>query len=122
MKDAMKDALMRRRGKGLDITIILGGKPGMDIGSEGAEDRKDSDLAPSIKKEAEQPELEEGMPPDADPIAEDQAEEAGAVDGDPALEKELMSHGEHQDPDLLARKPRTLGERMRQMAMMKHKK
>ena len=88
--DPMKKALQMRRGQGLDIKILVG---------EPEEDKK-TDLAPTpeMQKEA----VAEGeMPMDE-------------------MHEQMMGEMDDADKmDMMNRKPRSLGERARQMAMMK---
>lgn len=98
--DPMKDALLRRRGKGIDLTIMIG-EP-----QAGDEDKK-SDLAPP----GESPEQDDESLVKTDQEGMDQEE----AEGYPMLEP----MDEMQKEDLMKRKPRSLGERAKQFAMMK---
>jgi hypothetical protein len=59
--EALKEAIMRRRGKGLDLNIFLGGPEGM-MGEQEDESEKLQDLAPEVKDGgiAEDEMMEEG--------------------------------------------------------------
>lgn len=79
----MKNALMRRRGKGIDIQILLGGND--PEAKEGMEE-KTMGLAPELKEKS--PELE-------DKIAEMEGDEM-AEEG---MEREVASEEEHEDEE-----------------------
>lgn len=113
----MKQALDMRRGKGIDLTIILGSDKPMD------EENKNTDMAPENKAQK----MEE-MP--QDPEAEIMSEE-GLPEGDPAIAQvesdedpysDMIDIPEAEKMDLMGRKPRSLQERAMQNHMMKSKK
>ena len=87
--DMMADALKRRRGKGMELQILLDGEPVMQ-GT--AEMQKDTEMAPPPAAEAEELGGDMGEPMEAQPAA---APEEGAME---------------------EQKPRSLGERARMMA------
>jgi len=99
--DPMTDALKRRRGKGLDISILING-------DEVNMDDKKTDLAPKGE-----------MPPEGEPAPEEMPPE-----GEDAEMMEAMGGpmDEEQMAGMTAGKPRSLGERAKFEAMKKMKK
>lgn len=95
-KGMLMDALKKRRGKDLGVTIILG-SPEIEM-----EDKKEemSDLAPEMKEEA----MEEEVVADQMPEEEDLAG--------------LAEMSQYDKEEMMQRKPRSLGERAKKMAMM----
>lgn len=82
--EALKEAVRRRRGKGLDLTILLGGAPQEGGELDEGEDEKLLDLAPDVKDTSLADENEE--------LAE--GEEHGDAEQDKALiAKMLDEHG-----------------------------
>lgn len=106
-QDSMKDAIARRRGKGIDITIAVGPH----------DESKDphTDLAPEGHMEPAGPEHPMAAGPQGMPMEHPDAA------ADEAMMKEMASHmgGAEELPE--GHKPRSLGERAR-MAFAKGKK
>lgn len=111
--DQMKEALTRRRGKGMDLQILLNGEPVLDGTAEINPDQ--SDLAPT-------PDDKGGPMASPDDEAPEMMGAPDQADGDqpPMNPLEGMSAPDRQD--LAARKPRSLGDRMRQEQMSLQKK
>ena len=110
----MKKVLQSRRGRGLDISVILGSP----------EDDKHTDLAPKPDHPLaiDQAAGVRGAEDPTSPIHEDlEKEHIEALeklhDGD--LMDGMSDHDKH---DMSGREPRSLGERARQMMMMKMSK
>lgn len=106
----MKDALARRRGKGLDIHILVGG-------GDPKQEEKQSDLAPENKAEmmeemSESPDHQmaekEGMDEAMDAIAQEKQNE------DEFMHPDLEAMSEMDKTTLMGRKPRSLHERAMQ--------
>jgi hypothetical protein len=95
----MKDALMKRRGKGIDITILLGGKPSDE------EDRKTTDLAPK------------GEPLEVEEIQD--GEDHGDKDEDKLMFEQMMADEQGKDALPEDYKPKSLGERAMMAAKLK---
>lgn len=109
--DPMKDALAKRRGKGLDLTILLGGEP---IMTGQAKMNDDSDMAPP-PAEGEESAMEEAQETPAEEDAEDNDLESA--------DKSLISGmSDYDKTSLQARKPKSLGEHARMGAMNRLKK
>jgi hypothetical protein len=97
--DMMKEALKRKRAKGLDIAIVLGGHPGSDTaateGGVGATDEQPD-------KEDEDKSEDLGLAPDVEDadthLGEDEAGPRGAVLGDKlATDEELGDTSDHPE-------------------------
>lgn len=98
--DVMKDALMKRRGQGLDINILV--KPAADEGK--------TDLAPPGP--GEKPGMMAESPED-----EQKEMDMGEVD------QEMMDPmQQHEIDDLQSRKPRSIGDRAKLAAMSRMSK
>ncbi len=115
MHDPMKEALNRRRGKGVDMTILLSGLPeGVQVNSAEIKNADDptSDLAPKgddmAEESQESPEVEQ----------HEQAEpEAGEENHGEAMDQEMTKDiSDFDKNDLMNRKPRSLGDRVKQAA------
>lgn len=107
--DAMLEALKRKRGKGLDLTIILG--------DEAQEEQKDSDLAPKGEEISSEGEMEA-----VEQVAGEQAPEQTEEEKLEAEMLEELAQGESLDPEeVQGRKPKSLSERARMAMAMKKK-
>jgi hypothetical protein len=115
--DSMKEALMKRRGKGMELTVLLDGKPVMQ-GT--AEMEKNTDLAPPPEGMDEGKGMEAPAPDMQDPQDQEEAQESPAMKDD-----ELMTEGMSEQDALDMRdreKPRSLGERAKMAAFGRMKK
>lgn len=130
--DPMKEALMRKKAKGLDLTIILKqpegeGKKGGDLAPEnpefegeklGAEKAQEEEAAEDMNLEGEPEELA-GLGAE-----EGDDEEAKGADME-ALKEAMMAKVSSADEEAMMsgeRKPKSLGERARMALMSKFKK
>lgn len=127
---ALKEALMKKRQKGLDLTIIIGSghepKEGLlpmkpehalpsHLPSGPADEEQDREL---IQDELAKAESLKDKHPVQDEMGE--AQDEHELD-DASMKKDLLdSMSEHEKMDLQHRKPRSLSERVRQAAL--HKK
>ncbi len=111
--DPMKEALNRRRGKGVDVTILLNGLPeGVEVGNAEVQnaDDQNSDLAPKGEQDSELPEHGEGTQPEE--------QEVDASAGDDEMGESITSGmSDFDKEDLQNRKPRSLGDRVKLAAM-----
>lgn len=108
----MKEALMKRRGKGLDINILVGvAKP---------EDNQRSDLAPPGKMPPKQAQPNMGPPLLGEGPMEGSPEEEKMDMGQ--MDQEMMKGVNPRDVQEPGVKPRSLGDRARQEAMYRMKK
>lgn len=125
----MMEALNKRRGKGLDITIAV--TPDKDKAS------KDSATPSSVEEEKpEMPEMDTGFgelekllaTPEAREKAKEilsmhEAKEPVAEEGDENLDEELASSmSDYDKQDLEERNPRSLGERARKSSLERMRK
>jgi hypothetical protein len=112
--DAMKEALEKRKGKGLDLTIIVG-QPKEDENRD-----KMADLAPEVKP-GDADSL--GSMPDKPEMIDEKEESEGHpdVEQDKALFEELIKNHELKEGEEYPDKPRSLGERARMMFAKKMK-
>lgn len=94
MNDAIMEALNRKKGKGMEIKIIVEGPEGQEMKAEGAND-KSSDLAPDGGE----------MPQEDNPM---EAEMEGALMG---------GMSDYDKENLMQRDPRSLAEAARKAAM-----
>lgn len=112
--DSMKDALMKRRGKGMELTVLLDGKPVMQ-GT--AEMDKNTDLAPPPDGAEQDPQA--GM--NAPQIDDSNGPDDPADMGDDQMMTQGMS--DQDQLDMQGReKPRSLGERAKMAAFGRMKK
>lgn len=110
--DPMKQALMKRKAHGLDITIVLGGMPEKGM-MPGGQESKESDLAPSPESDkAEMSQETDEIPAEAKP-EDEKSDDEGFAD------EMLGSMSEFDKADLMKRSPRSLGERAKQVALQK---
>lgn len=114
--DAMKEALKRRKGRGIDITLILGGEGEPEMGPEALMGKEKSDEEEELRETGLAPEVEDQMEtePEVETEVEANMEEEGS---DPILEK--MS--EYEKQSLMEQEPKTLAERMKRDLLMKKK-
>jgi hypothetical protein len=135
-QDPMKEALNRKRGKGIDLTIAVGSPQGEPDGDD------KSDLAPKTKTDpSADPEAEEGDAPHEDKLIqlmEQLKEQPEMVDmfqkmlneqqnPDPSQDQVMQESVEesmtpNDQQDLKDRKPRSLGDRVKQAALSRMKK
>lgn len=118
---ALQDVIKSRRGKGLDITILLGGHNEPDLDDEM---KKDSDLAPSLKEESPGIGEDKDLPvADEETITDDDRDNDSSInsmngddfeDGISDYEKQQLMSPDH--------KPRSLGDRARQAFLMSKNK
>lgn len=112
-KDLMSEALAKRRGRGLDLTIIMGGGNPNEVGSE----KKDTGLAPDVKDKMiahEEKELElmkqDKLPQE---ILEEEKEEMAEYG--PLFE----NVSDYEKQQIAQSEPKGIGARARKMAMEK---
>lgn len=113
--DDMKQALQKRRGKGLDLTILLGGEPLLSIQQD--DKNGNGDLAPTVKDKP-------GMLGGDDQTIPGQDDGTMSSDGNTDDSDAMMTSdmSDYDKQDLMNRKPRSLGDRARMDAMNRMKK
>lgn len=127
MKDAMLEALKRRRGKGMELTIMLGQGPMSEEEMEQNSNKSD-DMAPEMKMqspEGEDPHVEVEM---ESPEMHEQEVQMGEEDnkefkkGDEDLDEEVLGQmSDYEKQRSMSAKPKSLMERARQAALMRKK-
>lgn len=123
---AMKEALAKKRQKGLDLTIIIGApKDGLlpdkiehalpaHLSHGAADEEQDKEL---IDEEIAKSDAMKGSPQEE--LGEVRDEEQGKLDNE-SMKKDLLgSMSEHEKMDLKHRKPRSLADRVRMAALEK---
>lgn len=109
--DPMQEALMRKKGKSLDLEILLGGKP---IVMGQGEMKQGNDLAPPREGEGEEsqemPEVEVKINPE---MGEEESEDDSAL---------MQGMSDYDKSSMMSRKPRGLGDRARMEALQRSKK
>jgi len=116
-KDMMKEALAKRRGKGLDLTIVLGGQQPDHAPDEVGSEKKDTGLAPEVKDKMiahEEKELELMKKGELPPELEKQ-EMAEMQEYGPLFE----NMGDYEKEHIAKTEPKGIGARARKFAMEK---
>lgn len=112
--DSMKEALLKRRSKSLDISLMVNGEP---VFESEIQAEKSSDLAP--KGESKMVPQMQGEPNGEESMAAEMSEQDGGEEMDDLRQAVTGQMSDYEKKDIMSRKPRSLGERAKLEAMKK---